>query len=164
MRVTRVETPPAFARSGVTYGGKRYNITAREEWIDGSRGSGDEASSSSNATVTYTSRHRPAGKPAACSRDGLHYLAFNPPVDLLVAYLGDVAAGAGVRDLVGRPADKANDLGKSVRLLRRGNLLWAFNYGVEAAARPEVKGAAVIIGEKEGDIPGAGVVVWKIGS
>ncbi|KAK6840288.1 hypothetical protein PG995_016042 [Apiospora arundinis] len=163
MRVTRVETPPAFARSGVTYGGKWYNITAREEWIDCTRGSGDEASSSSNATVTYTSRHRPAGKPAACSRDGLHYLAFNPPVDLLVAYLGDVAAGAGVRDLVGRPADKANDLGKSVRLLRRGNLLWAFNYGVEAAARPEVKGAAVIIGEKEGDIPGAGVVVWKIG-
>ncbi|KAK8052672.1 hypothetical protein PG996_011973 [Apiospora saccharicola] len=167
MRVTRVETPPAFARSGVVYDGKRYNITAREEWIECTRvgADGGSSSSKSNATITYTSRHRPEGKPAACaSGDGLlHYLAFNPPVDLLVAYLGDVAAGAGIRDLTGRAADKANDLGKFVRLLRRGNLLWAFNYGVEAAAAPEVQGATMVIGEK-GEIPGAGLVVWKLGS
>ncbi|KAK7932672.1 hypothetical protein PG985_003384 [Apiospora marii] len=166
MRVTRVETPPAFARSGVAYDGKRYNITAREEWIECTRvGSGGESKRNSNATITYTSRHRPEGKPAACaSSDGLvHYLAFNPPADLLVAYLGDLAAGAGIRDLTGRVADKANDLGKFVRLLRRGNLLWAFNYGVEAAAAPEMQGGDVVIGEK-GEIPGAGVIVWKLGS
>ncbi|KAK8084217.1 hypothetical protein PG997_005488 [Apiospora hydei] len=168
MRVTRVETPPAFARSGVEYGGARYNITAREEWIECERraGTDNEKHTSSNATITYTSRHRgPEGsKPAACARDGLHYLAFNPPADLLVAYLGDLAVGAGIRDLAGRGADKANDLGRFVRLLRRGNLLWALNYGVEAAAVPEVKGGTVIIGgkEKSGQIPGAGVVVWKL--
>ncbi|KAK7942396.1 uncharacterized protein PG986_011509 [Apiospora aurea] len=156
MRVTRVETPPAFACSGVVYGGARYNITAREEWIECERraGTDNEKHASSKATITYTSRHRgPEGsKPAACARDGLHYLAFNPPADLLVAYLGDLA---------GRGADKANDLGKFGRLLRRRNLLWAFNYGVEAAAVPEVKGGTVIIGGKEkgGQIPGAGVVV-----
>lgn len=164
LRVTRVETPPTFARSGVTYDGKRYNITAREEWIECARGTGDD--NKSNATITYTSRHRPDGKAAACaSGDGLlHYLAFNPPADLLVAYLGDVATGAGIRDLTGRVVDKANDLGKFVRLLRRGNLLWAFNYGVEAAAAPEVLKGTVVIGEKEGDIPGAGVVIWKLES
>ena len=162
MRVTRVETPPKFARSGVAYSGVKYNITAREEWIECARGDKDKAS---NATVTYTSRHRGSGKPAACANDGMHYLAFNPPVDLLVAYLGDLAAEAGVRDLTGRAAGRDNDLGNSVRLLRRGGLLWAFNYGVEDAVRPEVKGGNVIIGDKGGNmIPGAGVVVWKLGS
>ncbi|KAK8045636.1 hypothetical protein PG993_005660 [Apiospora rasikravindrae] len=167
MRVTRVETPPAFARSGVMYGGVRYNITAREEWIECERPhvggtDDDENHTKSNASITYTSRHRgPEGsKPAACARDGLHYLAFNPPADLLVSYLGDLAAGAGIRDLAGRAADKNHDLGKFVRLLRRGNLLWAFNYGVEAAARPEVQGGTVVIGGKGATIVFRGLGWW----
>lgn len=157
MRVARVETPPAYARSGVAYRGTRYNITAREEWIACARGN-----ATSDATVTYTSRHRPAAAPAACARAGLHYLAFNPPVDLLVAYLGDVAAAAGVRDVAGRPADKARDLGAAgLRLLRRGRLLWAFNYGLEPAAAPDVPGGERVVGEA-GNIPAAGVVVWRL--
>lgn len=155
MRVSRVETPPAYARSSVTYAGTRYNITAREEWIECARGD-----ATSNATAVYTSRHRPGRPAAACARDGLHYLAFHPPADLLVAYLGDVAASAGVRDLTGRPADKAHDLGAALRLLRRGRLLWAFNYGPEPVAAPEVAGERVI-GET-GDLPPAGVVVWRL--
>ncbi|KAK8131766.1 hypothetical protein PG984_008204 [Apiospora sp. TS-2023a] len=165
MRVTRVETPPAFARSGVAYDGKRYNITAREEWIECTRVGADGSSSKSNATITYTSRHRPEGKPAACaSRDGLlHYLAFNPPIDLLVSYLGEVAAGAGIRDLTGRAADKTNDLGKFVRLLRRGVFSGLLIMAWRRRRRRRCRGATMVIGEK-GDIPGAGVVVWKLGS
>lgn len=154
MRVTRVETPPDYAGSGVSYAGTTYNISAWEEWISCSR-----QNASSNATISYTSPHRP-GKPAACSSDKLHYLAFNPPVELLVAYLGDVANGAQIKDLVGRSPGKTTDLGATLRLLRRGRLLWAFNYGWEAQSAPEVDGE-LIIGEA-GDVPAAGLLVWRL--
>lgn len=155
LRVTRVETPPSYAGSGVLYNGANYSIDGREEWITCER-----ANQTSNATISYTSPHRP-GKPAACSKDGWHYLAFKPSVDLLVSYLGDVAASSNVTDIVGRVADKANDLGPSLRLLRRGDLVWAFNYGTSSVALPEVGDAKMIIGN-DGDIPGAGVVVWRM--
>lgn len=154
MRVTRVETPPTYAGSGVSYAGSNYSISGWEEWIECSR-----QNATSNATVEYTSRHRP-GKPAACSENDTHYLAFNPPADFLVSYLGDVAAGAGVEDLVGRVPGKENDLGATLRLARRGDLLWAINYGWEAQSPPTVDGD-LIIGE-EGDVPAAGVVVWRL--
>ncbi|KXT06639.1 hypothetical protein AC578_8496 [Pseudocercospora eumusae] len=154
MRVTRVETPPVYAGSAVSYDGMRYNISYREEWIECAR---DNATS--NATMSYTSPHRP-GKPAACVKNDLHYLAFNPPADLLVSYIGDVAAHAGIKDVLGRDVDKKNDLGATLRLAKRGNLLWAINYGWDAQSPPDVDGD-LIIGE-EGHVPGAGVLVWKL--
>jgi beta-galactosidase len=77
-----------------------------------------------------------------------------------VSYLGDVAAEAGVGGLVGRYPGKNNDLVAMLRLARRGDLLWANNYGWEAQSPPVVDGE-IIIG-KEGDVPAAGVVVWKL--
>ena len=124
----------------------------------------ERQNATSKVTVTSTSKHR-SGKPAACSSSDdtpWHYLGFNPPADFLVAYLGDVAAGAGISDLTGKTANKENDLGSTLRLLRRGNLLWAFNYGTEAVAAPEVgENAEMLIG-KTGDIPAADVTVWKL--
>lgn len=158
LRVTRIETPPAYAASGVAYGGTNYSITYWEETVDCARGT-----ATSSVSVTSTSAHR-YGKAAACSSDaGWHYLGFNPPADFLVSYLGDVAASNGIKDLTGKTASASNDLGESLRLLRRGNLLWAFNYGIEAVAAPEVAdaGAQLVIGD-EGDIPAAGVIVWKL--
>ncbi|KAI0006742.1 beta-galactosidase-domain-containing protein [Xylariaceae sp. FL0662B] len=155
MRVTRVETPPDYAGSGVSYAGTAYNISGWEEWVVCER-----QGQASDATITYTSRHRP-GKPAACSRAGLHYLAINPPSDLLVAYLGDLAATAKITDLTGRLASKDSDLGGALRLLRRGNLLWAFNYGIDPVAPPSIESAELLIGDN-GDIPGAGIAVWKL--
>lgn len=154
MRVTRVETPPTYANSGVSYMDSKHNISGWEEWITCERGN-----ATSEVTVEYTSRHRP-GKPAACSANDMHYLAFNPPVELLVSYLGDVAADAGVKDLVGRVPSEENDLGATMRLARRGGLLWAINYGWEGQKAPEIDGE-LIIGE-EGDVPAAGVKVWKL--
>lgn len=162
MRVTRIETPPSYADSGILYAGTNYSISYWEEWVDCKRGN-----ASSNATVTSTSQHR-LGKPAACAstvggeEKAWHYLGFNPPADFLVSYLGDVAGTAGIVDLTGKPASKDNDLGGSLRLIRRGNLLWAFNYGIEAVAPPEVAQSAEIVLGEAGDIPVAGVVVWKI--
>ncbi|KAK6070381.1 hypothetical protein SCUP234_10251, partial [Seiridium cupressi] len=155
MRVTRVETPPDYAGSGVLYNGVNFSIDGREEWIECRR-----ANLTSDATISYTSPHR-SGKPAACEKDGAHYLAFKPPVDLLVSYLGDVAGGANLTDLTGKIASKDNDLGSSLRLLRRGDLTWAFNYGTSPVAPPSIDNGELIIGA-DGNIPGAGVVVWKL--
>lgn len=159
MRVTRIETPPDYANSGVRYDGTNYSISYWEEWV-----SCERQNATSFAAVTSTSRHR-AGKPMACvSEESWHYLGFNPPVDFLVAYLGDVAANASISDLTGKAAGKANDLGRSLRLLRRGNLLWAFNYGTDTVTAPDLGvDAALLIGEAE-NIPAAGVSVWKIGA
>lgn len=159
MRVTRIETPPDYAQSGVSYDGTNYNISYWEEWV-----SCERQNATSFAAVTSTSQHR-AGKPMACvSEDSWHYLGFNPPVDFLVAYLGDVAANASISDLTGKAAGKANDLGRSLRLLRRGNLLWAFNYGTDTVAAPDVGvDAELIMGEAE-NIPAASVSVWKVGA
>ncbi|KAH8587126.1 beta-galactosidase-domain-containing protein [Bisporella sp. PMI_857] len=155
IRVTRVETPPSFAGSGVVYGGTNYSIDGREEWIECKR-----ANQTSNTTVHYTSPHRP-GKPAACEKDNAHYLAFKPSVDMLVAYLGDVASKANITDLTGKLASKDNDLGSNLRLLRRGDVVWAFNYGTSPVKAPVLRDADLLIGE-DGDIPGAGVVAWKL--
>ncbi|PPJ60661.1 hypothetical protein CBER1_03635 [Cercospora berteroae] len=155
LRVTRIETPPAYAGSGVSYAGQDYNISFWEEWVSCSR---DNATS--ETAVTYTSRHRP-GTPAACSKDNLHYLGFNPTTDFLVDYLGDVAKAAGIRDLTGRVADKDNDLGETLRLLRRGDILWAFNYGWETQNLPEIDGK-LIIGENATEVESASVVVFQL--
>lgn len=157
MRVTRIETPPEYANSGVLYDGTKYNITYWEEWVSCNR-----QNATSFPAVTSTSQHR-AGKPMACvSDDSWHYLGFNPPVDFLVAYLGDIAANASIKDLTGKAASRDNDLGRSLRLLRRGNLLWAFNYGTNTVAVPDLGlNAELVIGDG-GDIPAAGVSVWKV--
>lgn len=154
LRVTRVETPPTYANSGISYAGTTYSISGWEENLVCAR-----QNSTSKPTITFTSRHQ-RGRPAACAQDNFHYLGFNPPIDMLVSYLGDAAAGAGIKDLVGRQAGKENDLGATMRLARRGKLLWAINYDVDAQAAPEVDGE-LVIGE-EGEVPGAGVHVWKL--
>lgn len=164
LRVTRIETPPDYALSGVSYAGANYSVVYWEEWVECARGN-----ATSNATVSSTSKHR-AGKPAACASSASssdngnqwHYLGLNPPADFLVSYLGDVAAAAGLSDLTGAAASKERDLGDSLRLVRRGDLLWAFNYATEAVAAPDVpEGAELLIGAA-GDVPPAGVVVWKL--
>lgn len=154
MRITRIETPPSYAGSGVSYAGVQYNISGWEEWVFCSR---DDVTS--NATMEYTSRHRP-GKPAACSDNNMHYIGFNPSIELLVAYLGDVASNAGLTDVTGRTASKENDLGSTLRLAKRGDLLWAINYGWEAQTPPDVTGGLII--GKAGDVPASGVLIWKL--
>ncbi|PLB50854.1 hypothetical protein P170DRAFT_355147 [Aspergillus steynii IBT 23096] len=158
MRVTRVETPPDYAGSGVVYGGKTFNISGWEEWVFCER-----ENRTSTATLKYSSPHRP-GKPAACSRNGLHYLGFNPSVDLLISYLGDVAKEANITDFAGRKASNKNDLGDSLRFARRGSLLWGFNYGLEAVKLPDIEGAELLIGGKDLEIQPADIAVWKLGS
>lgn len=163
MRVTRIETTPSYAGSSVSYESRgntastsNFTISSWEEWITCERNN-----QTSSATVTYATSPVRKGKPAACSKDGAHYLAFNPPPDFLVAYLGDVAAEAGIKAITGKVADKDDDLGPSLRLARRGNLVWVFNYGCEAVEAPEIEGAELLIGE-ESEIQPAGLLVYTV--
>ena len=77
-----------------------------------------------------------------------------------MSYLGDVAAAAGVKDNIDRTPNKDNDLGATLRLIKRGNLLWAINYGSKSQAPPTVDGD-LIVGEA-GNVSAAGVLVWKL--
>lgn len=156
MRVTRVETPPTYANSGVIYAGKKFNISGWEEWVVCER-----QNRTSVATMTSTSSHR-LGQPAACSMDGLHYLGFNPSIDLLVSYLGDVAKDAMIADFAGRQANSSNDLGPTLRFSKRGTLLWGFNYGLEPASVPAIEGAELLIGEVGSEIASADISIWRL--
>lgn len=155
MKVTRVETPPSYANSGVSYGDKTYNISLWEENIVCSRDN-----KTSNVAITSTSQHR-NGKPAACEKNGFHYLGFNPSVDTLVAYIGDVARKAGVMDVFNRLVAKENDLRGNLRVLERGGLVWAFNYGAEDVEAPRAN-ETVVLGGNGTMMEGAGVKVWKL--
>ncbi|KAK1142046.1 hypothetical protein N8T08_008252 [Aspergillus melleus] len=156
MRVTRIETPPDYAGSGVVYAGKTYNISGWEEWVFCER-----QNRTSTATLKYSSPHRP-GQPAACSRNGFHYLGFNPSVDLLVSYLGDIAKNANIADFAGRRADSKNDLGPTLRFAKRGSLLWGFNYGLGPTKPPVIEGSKLLIGEKNSEIASADIAVWRL--
>ncbi|KAJ5825245.1 hypothetical protein N7474_002383 [Penicillium riverlandense] len=158
MRVTRVETPPTYADSGVNYAGKTFNISGWEEWVFCKR-----ENRTSVVTMTSTSSHR-LGQPAACSMDGLHYLGFNPSVELLVSYLGDIAKDGTITDFAGRQANSSNDLGPTLRFAKRGTLLWGFNYGLTPASFPAIEGAEPLIGGDASEIASADIAVWRLKS
>ncbi|KAL2817902.1 beta-galactosidase-domain-containing protein [Aspergillus cavernicola] len=156
MRVTRVETPPSYADSTVVYAGTTFNISGWEEWVVCERNN-----RTSVVTMTSSSPHR-LGQPAACSMDGLHYLGFNPSVDLLVSYLGDVAKHSMITDFAGRQANSSNDLGPTLRFAKRGTLLWGFNYGLAPASLPAIEGAELLIGGNGSEIESADIAVSRL--
>ncbi|PYI36167.1 hypothetical protein BP00DRAFT_474855 [Aspergillus indologenus CBS 114.80] len=139
MKVTRIETPPDYAGNRVSYAGKTFNISGWEEWVVCARDNRTSAE-----TLRYTAPHR-EGKPAGCASNGFHYLGVSPTIDLLLAYLGDVAKEANITDFAGRQISGDSDLGPNLRFARRGPLLWGFNYGLESASVPAIEGARLLI-------------------
>ncbi|PYI24425.1 hypothetical protein BO99DRAFT_455351 [Aspergillus violaceofuscus CBS 115571] len=156
MKVTRIETPPDYAGNRVSYAGKTFNISGWEEWVVCARDNRTSAE-----TLRYAAPHR-EGKPAGCASNGFHYLGVSPTIDLLLAYLGDVAKEANITDFVGRQVSSDSDLGPNLRFARRGSLLWGFNYGLESASVPAIEGARLLIGNNGTEIPSAGVAVWRL--
>lgn len=90
----------------------------------------------------------------------MRYLAFTPPAELLVSHLSDGTASADIEAPVGRAPSNGTDLGSTMRLAGRGDLLWAINYIWEAQSPPNVEGDLIV--GKAGDVPAASVSVWKL--
>lgn len=140
---------------------------------DNSSSSSDDDNDDNDAVITVesTSRHRlQKGKSAiaaaACSfpfpfpgsttttttKNRIHYISFNPPLEFLVEYIRDLLPSSpSPSTLSTSPNSDENsdgkkhlDLGPTIRILRRENLLWMMNYGWE---EKEV----VVVGLDEGE-------------
>ena len=164
MKVTRVETIKEGFGDMISYKGQTYNVSGWVEWLECNRG--DRQSSVSTEQGATFSGYRD-GKPATCAHaeEGreTHYIGAYTPVEFLVTYFGDLASAAGLKTLLGATPGVDTELGKDVRLRRRGKALWAFNYGPEGVELPQgPEGAELVVGGEDGSISGPGVAVWKL--
>ncbi|MEL6875161.1 MAG: beta-galactosidase [Pseudomonadota bacterium] len=82
----------------------------------------------------------------------LRYLAAWPDADLLADLFQRMAKEAGLT---------VSKLSQDLRIRRLGNLCFAFNYGTEAIALPEVADREYVLGSNR--IAAADVAVWKTG-
>jgi beta-galactosidase len=77
------------------------------------------------------------GRPAVVASGRTHYLATWPDAGLLAAVMRHLAGEAGLA---------THDLPAGVRLRRRGDLHFAFNYGPEAWTVPDAEGKLFVLG------------------
>ncbi|MEC5159531.1 MULTISPECIES: beta-galactosidase [unclassified Janthinobacterium] len=91
------------------------------------------------------------GHPAIVRHAGLHYLAGAFDAAFTQSYFGAVARAAGLDTL---------DLPETLRISRRGDLSYVFNYGDTAAPAPLGQGAEYVIGGAS--VPPQGVSVYRI--
>ncbi len=91
------------------------------------------------------------GGPALVAHGARHYLACWPGADLLEAVLDHLAAAAGL---------DAKPLPTDLRLRRRGDLHFAFNYGAEPVEVPAPEGATFRLGQRR--LPGHDLAAWTL--
>ncbi len=139
MRVSRVESLPGYHAETVMLGNRalpahrwRETIETREEVL-----------------ATFAGDHR-GGSPALIGNDRARYLAALMPPEGLAPVITGALDWAGVAS---RP-----DLG-DIRLTRRGDVTFAFNYGPSRAEAPAPAEARFLIGAR--DLPPAGVAAWE---
>jgi beta-galactosidase len=90
------------------------------------------------------------GHPAIVGHERLHYLASVFDSEFTIAYFLRVA------ELAGLAPQRLPD---TVRISRRGELTYVFNYGSDPVTAPHPKGASFIIGAAE--VPPQGVSVYR---
>lgn len=90
------------------------------------------------------------GHPAIVGHERLHYLASVFDAEFTIAYFRSVAVLAGLQ---------AERLPDNLRISRRGQLTYVFNYGTGAARAPHPAGASFVIGQAE--VPPQGVSVYR---
>ncbi len=134
LRVTGVESLPPLIEK-VYWRGKEYPAGIWREWV-------------------YTSLQPEMvfgdGKGAAFRKGNYYYLAFWPEVELLVDFFERITQELGLCPV---------RLPDELRIRRRGNLIFAFNFGSQALEAPVSKEVSFIIGEKM--LPPCEVAVWK---
>lgn len=138
MRVTRVESLPDYHAEAVQMRNQSYAAHRWRETIE----------TGEPVLATFGGDYR-TGSPALIGNDRARYLATLPLTEGLRQIVADTLDWAGIAH--------APDLG-DLRLTRRGDVTFAFNYGPEAAAAPVPDGARFVIGARQ--IPPAGVAAW----
>ena len=135
LTVTRVESLPAGVPDEVCFHGRRYPLRQWRERLEG-----DAAASAAYAD----------GGTAAGAAGRWHYLGFWPDPGLLSDYLEPLLAarGAAIRRLP-----------DTLRLRRRGDLTFAFNYGAGPVHAPAPDGAEFVLGGPE--IGPADLAAWR---
>ncbi|MCX8509061.1 MAG: beta-galactosidase [Rhodobacteraceae bacterium] len=141
MKVTRVESLPDYHVERLRLGNR--SLTARR-WRE-------TLETGEQVLADFTGDYRP-GTPALIGNDRARYLACLPTPDAMQDIIADCLHWAGLPCLP--------DLG-DLRLTRRGDLTFAFNYGTKAAELPAPSGALFHIGGRT--LPPVGVAVWSQG-
>jgi beta-galactosidase len=105
IKVARVESLRPGLMTTVTWAGQPYETSVWREWVE---------SEQIKPSATFED-----GKGAVWQSGNRHYLAFWPTKPFLTNYLGKLAQEAGL---------EVTPLPEGLRLRRRGNLTFAFNY------------------------------------
>ncbi len=137
MRVLRVESLRTGTSENVLLDGNLYQATVWREHIE------------SDLPVLATFDD---GRPALVSAANLHYVGCWPDADLLQAMFMKLCTEAGLTTV---------ELPVDIRLRRRGDLTFAFNYGPAEVDLPADKGREFVLGGQT--LPAAGVAAWRTG-
>jgi len=136
LRVTRVESLRPGLMTTVTWEGHGYETSIWREWVE---------SEPLQPSATFED-----GRGAVWSSGNRHYLAFWPTQPFLTNYLGRLAQAAGL---------EVTPLPEGVRLRRRGNLTFAFNFTAQPRPLSLARDAQFVLGSHT--LEPYGVSVWK---
>ncbi len=143
LRVLRVESLPDLAAERVRLtNGETHGFTGWREIVE----------TDQDVIARFESPYRD-GSPAAVRSARATYLAMIPRKGLLHAIVAETLDWAGV---IG------SDLGPDVRITRRGDLTFAFNFGDVAVTLPEDKSRRFLVGRAS--IGPCDLAIWRDGS
>jgi beta-galactosidase len=137
LQVTRVESYRPGLADRVYWGGREWKAEVWKEWLE----------SDLEPVASFCD-----GRGAIYQHHNRHYLAFWPGPEFLESYLGQVAESAGL------PLHRLPD---DLRIRRRGNLVFAFNYSHQSQPAPAPEGAVFILGGPT--LEAYNFCIWKEG-
>jgi len=136
LKVTRVESLRPGADFDLEWNQQRYGSSIWKEWVE--------------SGLTPVAKFDD-GRGAIWQAGNRHYLAFWPTQNFLSNFLGQLAHHAGFQ---------TTPLPDGLRIRRRGNLAFAFNYAAHPQTAPAPKGATFVLGGPS--IEPYGLSVWKL--
>ena len=138
--VTRVESLPPYHSEVVQWGDNTYRVQGWRESI----------TTTATPVATFATEYR-NGYPALVQQGNILYCACLPSADMMCHMMQYICHMAHI--------ETTDPLG-DVRLIKRGRLTFAINYGVDPATVHIPDAAEVLIGTRH--IPVAGVTVWHL--
>lgn len=135
LRITRVESLGTTPEDRVTWNGRQYPVSRWREWVE----------TSLHPQGTFQD-----GKGAVFAEKTFYYLAFWPDDAFLLDFFEDVARKEGLT---------TTRLPEGLRLRKRGDLVFAFNYSSECRELPAPATAEFLLGERI--LPPYEVAIWR---